>query len=231
MPLIEHPVFRAMRGDESDPDLVLDIGPDGKDRSRSGLNMTSVGGAVLGAESGVELNGTSAYLLNSTAHFRSADATGTIVAWVKRTVAGATHRVFSSSDQGTTSYYLFIELAAANQLRILQRSGGTANEIRGETALTSLQYHQLVCVGTGAAYVLYVDGVPEALTVVNGANLGYWFSSTANRDNVVVGGLQHTSLSSPFNGSIPNVRVYSRILSADEIREEYLRVVPRGLRT
>jgi hypothetical protein len=59
---------------------------------------------------------------------------------------------------------------------------------------------------------------------VNGSQVGTPFSApgpmSANIHNLTIGG-SIGSISYPFNGTIENVKIYSRALSADEIRASY----------
>lgn len=61
----------------------------------------------------------------------------------------------------------------------------------------------------------------ESLTVSNGANTGDWFADTSLRDNFVIGASKAIVLSAYFNGSISNVNVWDRALSATEVMALY----------
>ena len=66
-----------------------------------------------------------------------------------------------------------------------------------------------------------IDGQPAAFTVVVGADNGTWLADITLRDNICIGAERYSAVSGYFNGTIKDVRYYSRALSAAEIGLDY----------
>jgi hypothetical protein len=220
------PHFATMRGDESDSSLVLDVGPDGKDRSTSALDMTPVADTVLGGRYAT-FDGTGDYLLNATANWRSSDSAGTIVAWVRLAATGASCSIFSSCDTATANYYWNCYIHwSTKRLMVETVEAGAAQAVRGDTVFAAGQWYHVVITSNGSAYAVYVDGVAETLDVVGGSDAGQWFADVTLRDNIAVGNRAINVPDFPWNGDIANVRVYSEAKSADWVAADYARGVP-----
>lgn len=87
--------------------------------------------------------------------------------------------------------------------------------------IAALRWSHVVVTSDGAILRCYVNGVAATLTATAGTNNGLWFSGATDRDNVLLGALKTTSVSSYFSGLLDDVRVYSRPLTGQEIQAIY----------
>lgn len=144
---------------------------------------------------------------------------GTICAWINTSdsvnqqailtyavIADTTHEVRFSINPVTGSTYIIM----------LANTGGTANWVRGNTALATSTWYHVCATGNGTTWNLYVNGKKETLTVGAGTNAGTWYSAVTGK-KFLIGLLTRTTSVIPFNGKIDDVRVYSRVLSDAEI--------------
>lgn len=228
MQLVENPRFNLLRGRESDPTLVLDIGPDGKDRSTSALDMTPQADWILGGKYGTG-DGTGDYLRNNTANFRSSDSAGMIVAWVRRSVAGVYHSIFATSDTASGNYFFSIA-ALNNELRLLYNVSGMAyNIIDGTINIPANEWTHVVFGSTGSQYFAYVNAIADTLSVTGGSDDGMWLdASPTQRDNITVGALSRNLVEHNFNGNIASVQYYSALPAniAAWVANDFARGVP-----
>jgi len=153
------------------------------------------------------------------APYRSGDSQGTITAWIKREVVGAYHVIFASCDEGSTNYDFRFYVLNTNQLALWQRNNDAATNIRGNTVLVAGQWYHVALVSDGSAYALYINSVPETLTVVGGPDNGDWLAETTLRDNITIGCMRRSDLWGYFNGIIDDVRYYSQPLSQLQITD------------
>jgi hypothetical protein len=214
-------VKTAFEAGVPDSSLVLSMQGDITDESVYGLAFTPQADAIVGA--GYELDGTGDYLLNSTADWRSGDSVGTIMAWIKLDAVGGNYAILASADTATTAYTFSFQVTALGtaRLAVFQSNNDTADLVYGSTTLAVGTWVHAALVSDGSAWSLYHNGRVESLTVNSGANTGDWFADTTNRDNVTLGGLLRSSLINVFCGTIDDVRVFNRTLSADEIATIY----------
>ena len=175
------------------------------------------------ANRAMAFDGSSQDILNSTANFRSGDSAGSISAWINFSSIAAAICIFGSSDQGTSTSYIYaLVRSATSRLSIAQRNAAsTLNNIEGTTVLSINTWYHIGVTSSGTAWALYVNGVAESLTVLSGANTGDWFADTTLRDNFTIGALKHSSVVNYFPGSIAAVRLYDRALSATEVTSLY----------
>ena len=159
------------------------------------------------------------YLRRAEADWRSGDNAGTIMAWIRRDALGATHSIFSTTDEASATRYVLWQVTAGNVLYVamadIVSGGGSATGTA--TILAGLWTHiALVC--DGVTWRSYVNGVFDAWSATSGLGAdGRWFGDIANRDNVCIGVLGRNTVSGYFDGSIRDVRYFSRALSAGEI--------------
>ena len=226
--LIQNPIFQFLRGKESDPTLVLDIGPDGKDRSAgTDYSMTPIGNAVLGLDY-VHLNGTTAYLRNAVANFQSTNTTGTIVAWVRRTAAGAPARtIFASVDEAADNDKFTIS-CASNVLWITSKSStGTHTQLYTDEQIPATEWTQVIVKSSGTAFSAFLNGQSAALRENTGTNTGQWIGAVPNRDSIIIGAdTSNAGVANYFNGDVPNVRYYSEEKSDNWCVADFARGVP-----
>jgi hypothetical protein len=185
-------------------------------------HMTEVGGPMTYPAEGVTLDGATQHLKRAEAAWRP-DLLGTISAWVNLSGIGAEQVIFSSSDEASNVRWFQLAISATNLLEVHQEDNDVADVVEGDTVFAASAWRFVTLVSTGAAYLLYVDGVAETLNVTSGANGGDWLGDTSARDNVMIGAYEELAgVSGDFGGTVRDVRYYSRALSSREIYSDYL---------
>jgi hypothetical protein len=192
------------------------------DYSTAGDDMTEVGGPLEYPAEGVTLDGSSQYILRSEADWRWSDEVGTISAWVKRGAAGVAHVIFSSADEASSTRYLFVSISSADRLEVWQSNNDGFQQMTGSTTLSADTWYHVVVTSDGSEWFMFVNGVAETVTPTNGVNNGDWLADTDNRDNITTGVLKRNTESTFFNGTIRDLRYYSRAMSSREVFAVYL---------
>ena len=168
--------------------------------------------------------GSSQYLREAVANWRSTDNVGTIMAWIKRDAIGVQHNIFASSNEGGTTNYLWFGITATNYLSVNARLGGgdLFNQVRGGTTISADQWYHVALLTDGSVWSLFVNGQSEDITVVVTGNSGDWFGDIALRDNVCVGAeVNSGGAINEFDGSIRKVEVFSEAKAASFIARRH----------
>ncbi len=212
-----------------------DMNPNARDRSGQGnhgnlTGFTSTTTAPGKIGQGLEFDGVDDFVEVGNSIKVDNSNTGTISGWVKfDTITGA-HYILSYGGNNTSLIGLKIsDFAGTNYLNFQQQTdGGDTLIIRGNTPLTAGNWYHLGITNDGIAWVLYVNGVRESLTIdTDGAstgNNGDWFDDTSptETDGSLIGArLFSGSLAGNLDGLIDDVRIYNRALSQDEIKRLY----------
>ncbi len=173
-----------------------------------GLSVSRISGAVRGE--GLEFDGSGDYLRVSNEENFDFTSNFTIEAWIK--------------PRGTDTYnaimgkYLLTPLSGWDWILDV---GRVRMSVRGTNSIASApqgndlrdgNWHHIAAVITNRSIQQYVDGVP--LTKV----MGNW-TPLANNINLTIG--YRDSGMTGFNGSIDEVKIYSRALSLEEVRASY----------
>lgn len=179
------------------------------------------GGELINADdygTVAHFNGSSNYFRRATANFAGAHSSGSIAAWVyiqPGTVSGV---IFMSSDEATSSFYLRLWYDTTIPRGFFVDHSGTGTYDLVQTGKAeAVGWHHVVLVSTGATWLFYIDGDHRPTTTINGSNSGDWFSDAANRDNIVIGASVRSTVTNYFAGYASDVRVYSQVLTAEEI--------------
>ncbi len=146
-----------------------------------------------------------------------------LVAWVKSSDVSDNRFIISKLGSGAgVGYGMFINGALANNplyLYLVDAVGGnvTAQDSSGTNILDN-KWHQVVTTYDGSGLAsgakLYIDGNP-----ISSNNAGSFSSSMLNGSTVNIG--RDTRNGGYFPGSIDEVRIYARELSAAEVSEHY----------
>ena len=114
-------------------------------------------------------------------------------------IAGPDSHVYPSGKKVVFSYI--------ESLQICERSGYTINDIANGN------WHHIAAVADKSADTIriYVDGVEKAVTI--DFNLGSW-PTIDNMDDLQIGCIKDSYY---FNGFIDDVRIYNRVLDADDV--------------
>lgn len=203
------------------------------DRSGNGNNgslisMSTTTSSVAGKiGQALNFNGTNQYA-NIGTNIASLQPGGnfSVIGWFKSTASGQ-QQIFSSYSQNTNpaGFILGIDVDAStlHRLGLLvgKNTGGVINTdyttLYGTSNVDDGRWHQGVGVWDGSLMYIYVDGVLQSSVSWSGAP-GY-----AATNYVHVGNHQTNASTNLayFNGSIDDVRVYNRALSAQEVYRLY----------
>ena len=199
------------------------------DRSGQANNGTLTNGPVPAiGKIGQALNfdGSNDHILFSTSNFRSTDSAGAISVWFKTNSTTNVLGFIGSSDTVDVTNYLFFGLnftgTAGSVYQQHDEGAETTSQVRTTNGgFNDGNWHHAVLVSNGSSYLIYIDGVNQALTVAAGANDGDWFADISARDNFTIGNLIRSSAIAHFPGLIDDVRVYNRALTAAEVKQLY----------
>ncbi len=203
-----------------DDSLVGSWFDSGVDKSRFGLDLAGVNGPTVGHDMEF-VSASSQYLYKSTANWRSGDSAGTIMAWIKLDAVTNFQKIWSSSDEGSTTRYLFLGFDNAGHLSIAQRNNDVQDAVVGATVFVANRWYHVAVSSNGSSYSLYVDGVAESLSVDSGGNFGHWLDVTLSRDNITLAVWESDLARGYFNGSIRKVEVFSEAKAAEFIARRY----------
>ncbi|MBI4173853.1 MAG: hypothetical protein HY519_03985, partial [Candidatus Aenigmarchaeota archaeon] len=138
----------------------------------------------------------------------------TIEAWIKIAESGAANGIASKSNTSASygeGWYLLVNSSAVLDFGIYNAS----YDYRGAVTTASLSnntWHHVVGTYNGSYSAVYVDGNLQARQ-----NVGIFLPSSRN---LTIGGWQHGS-GNYFNGTIDEVRLWNRTLSAAEINTSF----------
>ena len=100
--------------------------------------------------------------------------------------------------------------------------GGTSHEVTGGSILQQNIYYNVCFTANGSSWSCFINSEEENLSVLAGSNTGYDFSysglsvlTIANLYRAVYGNVDN------FDGNISNISIYNRVLTPDEIRQNY----------
>ena len=197
---------------KSDEDLIttlVDASGEGTDVTQTTpSNQASYQTNEFGTKPGIRVDGVDDIMLATIANWRAADNKGTVYIVFKPSSVSGYRVLLASSDTGGAENGIEFALSG-NKIRITYRDGATTNAVDGTTPLSVGVQYLLTWTTTGSAYVMKINGVEEALTVVAGVNDGKWFDTLPTlRDVVGVGALQRTSQSSYAAGDFGEIGYY-----------------------
>lgn len=186
------------------------------DSSGNGNAGVLVGGAtwtVAGKYgSGISLDGSTGYIsVNNSASLSF--ASGTLEAWLNLAAVNRWHGIFakgSVNDDGH-SYNYGIEITDANRISCFIGNGTSVNTLNSAATVVAGQFFHLACTWDGANISMYVNGLldsTKAQTIVPRSNTAPLLLGKYG------GNVDHMS------GTLDEVRLYSRALSATEIQTD-----------
>jgi hypothetical protein len=191
------------------------------DRSGQGNNGYFYGSATSSAKTigklgqGLVFNGTNNYVNAGNTASLSISGNITVALWAKWTASGDFYVALSKNDSGANQNgYAFWTHAFFGQQMVFQigdnttrhievLSGGTPNDGR---------WHHFVGTWDGAIVRVYLDGV-------EGGNDAYTYTLVSSAFPLNIG--KNANGAEYFPGSLDDVRVYNRALSAAEIKQLY----------
>jgi hypothetical protein len=184
------------------------------DRSPAAANTGTIVGATTAIGKlgqALKFNGTSDYVYKDspTGVSTGSGASWSLAAWVKTDVLDSSNRLIVYYGGVADSHIPHISLSANNKWRV--STWGLGNDVDANSPSPQIGvWTHLVGIGSGSNVSLYVNGAlavgPTAVT------------NDPTDTFLVIGGNVSTM---SFDGSIDDVRIYNRALSASEIKELY----------
>ena len=136
----------------------------------------------------------------------------TISAWIKHASASNFKAIVDKRDAGSDGYDLFLDTSGKLMMRVNDKT------LVGTTDLDDGDWHHVVGVYDGSSIKLYVDGDLEKQSSIGSQSI------RTSADFRVGRHWQNTQFS--FDGSIDEVLVYNRGISAQEIQDLYENIDP-----
>ncbi len=131
----------------------------------------------------------------------------TITAWIKATTTTVTQSIIDDDNGGTIGYFFRVGSTGKLSARL------TATTITGNTTLQPNTWYHVALVYDGANVYVYLNGISDATPVARTGSITYSGASKAIGKRPASG--------AQFNGTIDEVRMYDRGLSASEIYSLY----------
>ena len=131
----------------------------------------------------------------------------TLSVWFKST---NTNNQILIGKSYTTSYYLNMA-AAANTFSLWTNNSEFATT--GISTLGNGNWHNILVTMSGTTKTSYYDGVQAAT--------GTGTIPTTDSFNLVIGNQGNSNYTAPFTGSMANIQIYNRALSAAEVLQNY----------
>ena len=150
-------------------------------------------------------------------------SSGTIEMWVRVTDSSRLEQFFTISN--SAGGQLFQILSNSGSIQASVRSGTQVlwTAVTQSIVLSNNVWHHVAVAQNGVSPVIYVDGVSRTLTFSTDVDHTKWISSVAGANNARIGirsnGLFPSPL--PLQGSIDELCIYDRALSAVEISAIY----------
>jgi len=159
------------------------------------------------------------------ANWHEEQVAGTIMGWIQTIYTAGSQTIFATSDTGTDTNFIQLRVVQTTGfLEIVQRDGGALNQITGDVACNDGAWHHCAVIGdmNVGAWILYVDGVVQGLTVTSGANTGNWLNAVFQiRDNISVGAMLNTGIADYLVGNAPPPEVYGYVMPQGQIVATY----------
>ena len=175
----------------------------------------------------LSFNGSSQYvaLPNNTPY--DANAVGTISAWIYPTSNVQQYILTAASPTlGPEDLVDFALVAGTASPRLAFQGYYAAisannNVETPDNSIPLNKWSHVVVESNGSTWSMYINGVQQTVTPFWGSNTGQWFSlvNSGTVNNRIAYGTSKYSY--PFHGSIDDVRIYNRALSAAEVQQLY----------
>jgi hypothetical protein len=162
----------------------------------------------------LKFNGTNSYAnitMNSKLPIYSTTTPYSISFWMKTSSFNSGQVMYNES--GGNSQYFYITLDSTKKVQLnLKNDAGTKllNGVTGNTALAAGVWNHIVWTDNVGTAALYINGVKDT------ANFNYTPAATT-LTTTRIGNIY----SNYYNGSLDDVRVYNRALSASEVKQLY----------
>ena len=210
---------------EQDTSCVLSLnfndnnGTVARDGSFSG-NDGTIDGVTWQDEGWVSFDGTNDYVDCTASADFDFTTNLTLSAWVKANSISGWPRIISKfgvSPAPYSGYEMLIGSPGSDKLTFGVNIDGTFYAMFGTKVLSTNTWYYLVITYDGSVAKFYIDGEEDSCGSGNCNQVG---SIITNNENLQIGRWPGDS-DGYFNGSIDDVRVYNRVLSAQEISDMY----------
>ena len=172
---------------------------------RAGATVGQPGAIVDDADTAVAFNGSTGWVEVPDAPLLDVGDRFTVEAWVKRGTVG-TNQVLVSKQ--SNAWVLMFNTGN----RLVLRKATVADIVASTVTLSDVsRWHHVAASKEGASVRLYLDGADVTGSVAN----------TTLADNALPLSIGQSSNVSFFNGSVDEVAVYNRVLTATEINNRY----------
>ncbi len=206
-------------------DKVYDRSGQGNNGYLNSGTATSSIKAIGKLGQGINFNGTTNYMLVPNNATLNLTTQYTFSAWVKpsKLINGTNGNILARQDYGNKLGYRFLLAGnggCANKNCLLVSAGDGTNRTEFGSGIAAGQidtvgrWYHVAGIFSPGSLSLYVDGA----LIGTGSTAVTSISNTS--DNLNIG--RHNTGSEPFPGSIDDVRIYNRALSAAEIKQLYL---------
>ncbi|MFC1612594.1 LamG domain-containing protein, partial [Patescibacteria group bacterium] len=204
-------------------------------KGRKGPDGTMYGGGIGGAPTStagkknqaIDFDGTNGYVSTPEALGDSLSAGATLSAWIKpatSTSAQTWQAIIDgyNSQTGTASGFQFKYDTHSGELGIRLFDGG--GQYRGRSASSQYKadaWQHVVAIWDGSfattGFKIYVDGVQ-----VDDGDLSGGTVNSYDSDDILIGAqVNQTGLAQWFYGTIDEAKIWNRVLSDEEVREDY----------
>lgn len=146
---------------------------------------------------------------------------GTIALWLNAQNLSDNNIIFSGKSVTDNNIYaaFIIDRDGRPTLQYRETTSASDHKAQGVKLLNKNEWYNVVITANSQTYRIYVNG--EEVTVA-GDNLGRWFPDVTNQTlSYRIGTLDATPLSGSWNGYLDDVKIFSRALSLDEVRDMY----------
>ncbi len=193
----------------------------------NGTTLDSVHSSTSGKFStgGLNFDGKDDYIKFNTDIFKSATA-GTITAWIKTSSTDLGGAILTYTNLGASDDYFTISVLSNGKLETNHRSSAATDRLNSVGTVTGDTWYHVAFVSDGSDYSYYINGVNQSLTAEQGSNSGRWFADLDGGGPVYTNFIGKFDRSSGhgtfFNGTIDDLVLWNRTLSAQEIYQEYI---------
>jgi len=190
----------------------------------SGATWVVDGGRWPG-KGALDFNGSGDYVEMDTLTDNLTSSSGTISAWINYNDVSGDLAIVAIGDS-TDQQHVFLEVSSANKLRFAfkaDEAGGytTQWDLSSDSTISTNQWIHVAIVQDGSTPVLYIDGEEIAQTFTVSTDTTKWFNyktwSLAATGRLAWQG----GTTKYFSGSIDEVAIYNRALTADDIEQHY----------
>ena len=197
------------------PDLTTTTATDGSTNDNHGTLTNGPTPTIGKIGQALNFDGTDDYVdAGDITALESSGSYFTISTWVK-VVSGAVSRIIvAKKDNASLGYYFFI--SAAGKLNIFFGGGSFQADATSVASINDGNWHHVVAVRNADTATLYIDGIQDGTNTAGGT-----IGDLSNTIGFKIGRSDHSAGPYYFPGSIDDVRIYNRVLTAAEVLSLY----------